>query len=293
MQARCQEHIAEEVGGRIRARYPHLVCDRKLALANVAATPTSRDDDARLHGCCLLQPAVPVRGGDCKGVPASDRRRVQNVRCKTLGSSDCSMPNARPSRQGTRCHGVCICVNAYVLACVRVCLCTCVCACLSAFRCYAKSDTDNGAHSKVCGADGNDVLGTIFPMPAGQGSSWNRSAVRTIAAAIAIESRASGADRGFSPELQVATDPRFGRTQENFGGDPFLVSELGVAAVLGLHGGDTAGPGGYLPNYNTTITSEAKHYAAYGAIPLVVRCLEGLIRFCTGLHHSVCASVTC
>lgn len=171
-----------------------------------------------------------------------------------------------------------------VRACVRVCL-------LSAVT--HKSDTDNGAHSKVCGADGNDVLGTIFPMPAGQGSSWNRSAVRTIAAAIAIESRASGADRGFSPELQVATDPRFGRTQENFGGDPFLVSELGVAAVLGLHGGDTAGPGGYLPNYNTTITSEAKHYAAYGAIPLVVRCLEGLIRFCTGLHHSVCASVTC
>lgn len=40
------------------------------------------------------------------------------------------------------------------------------------------------------------------------------------------------------------------------------MSELGVAATLGLHGGDTSGPSGYLPNYNTTITSEAKHYAA-------------------------------
>jgi beta-glucosidase-like glycosyl hydrolase len=121
-----------------------------------------------------------------------------------------------------------------------------------------------GDVDKACGAAGNAPLGTIFPMPALQGCSWNRTAVRAIAAAVATESRAVGADRGFSPEIQVATDPRFGRTQENFGGDPFLVSELGVAAVLGLHGGDTSGPSGYLPNYNTTVTSEAKHYAAYG-----------------------------
>ena len=116
----------------------------------------------------------------------------------------------------------------------------------------------------ACGSRAADDMGTIFPMPAGQGASWNRSLVRAVAAAIAAEARASGADRGFSPELQVATDPRFGRTQENFGGDPHLVSELGVAATLGLHGGDTAGPTGYLPNYNTSITSEAKHYAVYG-----------------------------
>ena len=101
-------------------------------------------------------------------------------------------------------------------------------------------------------------------MPAGQGASWNRTLVRAIASAVAAEARASGADRGFSPELQVATDPRFGRTQENFGGDPFLVSELGVAATHGLHGGNVDGPDSYLPDYNTTITSEAKHYAVYG-----------------------------
>ena len=41
-------------------------------------------------------------------------------------------------------------------------------------------------------------------------------------------------DRGFSPEIQVITDPRFGRGQENFGGDPYLVSEMAVAAVHGL-----------------------------------------------------------
>jgi hypothetical protein len=121
-----------------------------------------------------------------------------------------------------------------------------------------------GQVDQVCGTNEGAVMGTIFPMPAGQGCTWNATAVEGVAAAIAAESRASGADRGFSPELQVATDPRFGRTQENFGGDPFLVSRLGVAATLGLQGGDTSGPSGYLPNYNTTITSEAKHFAVYG-----------------------------
>ena len=107
-----------------------------------------------------------------------------------------------------------------------------------------------GQIEQICGTNGDDVLGTIFPMPAGQGSSWNRTAVRAVAAAIAAESRASGADRGFSPELQVATDPRFGRTQENFGGDPHLVSALGVAATLGLHGGDTTGPSGCVRSHS-------------------------------------------
>ena len=60
--------------------------------------------------------------------------------------------------------------------------------------------------------------------------------------------------------LQVCTDPRFGRTEENFGEDPALVSAMGVAAVKGLHGGNTKGPSSYLPI--GTIVSEAKHAAA-------------------------------
>ena len=43
--------------------------------------------------------------------------------------------------------------------------------------------------------------------------------------------------------------------------------ELGVAATLGLQGGSTAGPSSYLPDFNVTITSEAKHYVAYGYGP--------------------------
>ena len=60
----------------------------------------------------------------------------------------------------------------------------------------------------------------------------------------------------------MCTDPRFGRTEENFGEDPTLVATLGVAAVTGLHGGSIEGPSSYLPP--GAIVSEAKHAAAYG-----------------------------
>lgn len=174
-------------------------------------------------------------------------------------------PMAKALKAATRDDTSTPCDRAVAAACPRLQGAACV-ACASA---HSKTVTPEcptpGQITAACGASGlAHDMGCIFPMPAGQGASWNRTLVRSIAAAIARETRASGADRGFSPELQVCTDPRFGRTQENFGGDPFLVSELGVAATLGLHGGDTSGPTGYLPNFNTTITSEAKHYAAYG-----------------------------
>ena len=71
-------------------------------------------------------------------------------------------------------------------------------------------------------------------------------------------------DRGFSPEINVCIDPRFGRTEENFGEDPCLVAAMGVAAVTGLQGNNTGGPSTYLDG-KLGIVSEAKHAAAYGA----------------------------
>ena len=107
-------------------------------------------------------------------------------------------------------------------------------------------------------------LATIFPMPVGQGASWNRTLVRTVAAAVAVEARASGCDRGFSPELQVVVDPRFGRMEENFGGDPLLVADLGAEAVTGLGGGANGAdtPNTYVPAGK--LVSQGKHFAAYG-----------------------------
>lgn len=103
---------------------------------------------------------------------------------------------------------------------------------------------------------------TIFPMPCLQGSTWDLELVGQTARIIGLEAAANGGDRGFSPEINVCTDPRFGRTEENFGEDPKLVAAMGAAAVKGLHNGNTEGPSGYLPT--GAIVSEAKHAAAYG-----------------------------
>ena len=65
--------------------------------------------------------------------------------------------------------------------------------------------------------------------------------MQEVAAAIAVEARACGVTRGFSPEINVCTDPRFGRTEENFGEDPAHVAAMGVAAVKGLQGGNVDG----------------------------------------------------
>ena len=104
--------------------------------------------------------------------------------------------------------------------------------------------------------------GTSFPHPAAQGSSWNTSLVHQVAKAVAAEAYYSGVDRGYSPVLQVVTDPRFGRWHENFGGDGLLVAACATAAVTGLQGDGGSGPNTYLtPGH---IVAEAKHFGAYG-----------------------------
>ena len=55
--------------------------------------------------------------------------------------------------------------------------------------------------------------GVIMPMPVALGSSWNNSLLTEVGAAIAAEATACASTRGFSPEINVCTDPRFGRTQ--------------------------------------------------------------------------------
>lgn len=113
---------------------------------------------------------------------------------------------------------------------------------------------------------------TVFPMPVSQGASWNVSLVEQIGAINALELRSSGGDQGLSPILQVCTDPRFGRMEENFGEDPAMVAAYGVAAVTGLQGssGLGSGPGAastYIGDAVNHITSQAKHFAMYGAGP--------------------------
>jgi beta-glucosidase len=79
----------------------------------------------------------------------------------------------------------------------------------------------------VEGLHGGPGGGTIFPSPVNMGNSWNASLLKMVGAAVAHEARIGGCDRVFAPELQVDTDPRFGRFYESFAEDPHLVSVYG------------------------------------------------------------------
>lgn len=109
-----------------------------------------------------------------------------------------------------------------------------------------------------CGAAG----GTIFPMGATMGASWDADLVGAVFSAIAAEARAWGGDRGLSPEINVVTDPRFGRTEENFSEEPLVVARMASAATVGLQG--VGQPSEYLPSFTDKIVAEAKHCCAYG-----------------------------
>ncbi|TMM45170.1 glycoside hydrolase family 3 N-terminal domain-containing protein [Qipengyuania marisflavi] len=77
---------------------------------------------------------------------------------------------------------------------------------------------------------------TSFPQSIGLASSWDPDLVRDVNDYIAGEVRARGVHQVLSPVVDVARDPRWGRIEETFGEDPYLVSEMGVAAVEGLQG---------------------------------------------------------
>ena len=80
------------------------------------------------------------------------------------------------------------------------------------------------------------VGATSFPQSIAMASSWDPDLLRQVNAVIAREIRARGVSLVLSPVVDVARDPRWGRIEETFGEDPYLVSELGVAAVEGLQG---------------------------------------------------------
>ncbi len=87
------------------------------------------------------------------------------------------------------------------------------------------------------GLHGYAALGaTSFPIPIGLASSWDPDMIRQINAITAREIAARGVTLALSPVVDIARDPRWGRIEETFGEDPYLVGEMGVAAVEGLEG---------------------------------------------------------
>lgn len=98
---------------------------------------------------------------------------------------------------------------------------------------------------------------TIFPVPLGGAASFDPGLVERAAAAAAAESRACGVRWTFSPMVDIARDPRWGRIVEGAGEDPYLGSVMAAAQVRGYQGGDYS--------RGSRIAACAKHWAAYGA----------------------------
>ncbi len=98
---------------------------------------------------------------------------------------------------------------------------------------------------------------THFPQAIALGSTWDVDLLRRVYTAAALEVRARGSNYVFTPDLDLARDPRWGRTEETFGEDPYLVARMGEAAVAGLQG---EGPG-IGPDH---VVATAKHFVAHG-----------------------------
>jgi len=98
---------------------------------------------------------------------------------------------------------------------------------------------------------------TSFPQALALASTWDPALGKQIFTAAADEMSAAGANQAFTPVLDLARDPRWGRTEETYGEDPYLGSRMGVAAVEGLQGDHF-----YLDRHHVLAT--AKHFTAHG-----------------------------
>jgi beta-glucosidase len=79
---------------------------------------------------------------------------------------------------------------------------------------------------------------TSFPQVLGLGSTWDTKLVHEVFTAAGDEMASAGVNQAFTPVLDLARDPRWGRTEETYGEDPYLVARMGVAAIEGLQGQD-------------------------------------------------------
>ena len=98
---------------------------------------------------------------------------------------------------------------------------------------------------------------TVFPVPLSMASTWNLELYERVCRAIALETRSQGGAATYSPVLDVVRDPRWGRTEETYGEDPFLASVMAEAAVRGLQGTRL--------NADDSVVATLKHFAGYGS----------------------------
>ncbi len=82
---------------------------------------------------------------------------------------------------------------------------------------------------------------TIYPSPISQAATFADSLILESSRQTAMEMRANGMHWSFTPNIDVLRDPRWGRTGETFGEDPFLVGNMGIATIKGLQSDDFSG----------------------------------------------------
>jgi len=108
---------------------------------------------------------------------------------------------------------------------------------------------EEGLHG-YCGKES-----TTFPIPLQLACAWDTTLVRKIGEVIATESRAHGVHMILAPVLDLARDARWGRVEETYGEDPYLVAANAVAIVKGMQGEDLA--------LSNTVIAEPKHFAVH------------------------------
>jgi len=125
---------------------------------------------------------------------------------------------------------------------------------------YQREKTRLGIPAMFLGEGLHGVMeygSTSFPQALGLAATFDPELVKRIFTAVGEEAGARGLGQVFSPVLDIARDPRWGRTEETYGEDPYLASRMGVAAIEGLQGDS------YRIGRNHVLAT-AKHFAVHG-----------------------------
>ena len=113
---------------------------------------------------------------------------------------------------------------------------------------------EEGLHGLLAGGT------THYPVPMALASSWDEALMEEVFTAVAKEMRARGGHQALSPVTDIVRDPRWGRTEETMGEDPWLCGKLGAAQVRGYQG--QTGPNGEIDREHVTAT--IKHFGVHG-----------------------------
>jgi beta-glucosidase len=112
-------------------------------------------------------------------------------------------------------------------------------------------------HDEACHGF-RDIGASSFPVPIGLACSWDPALTEKIYTAIAAEMRARGVSQALAPIVDIDRDPRWGRTDETMGEDPYLNGKMGAAMVRGLQG---SADGTFPPMH---VAATLKHFVGHG-----------------------------